>query len=155
MTREEIIDNHPLHRDSLLLILHDLQNNHPQQYLETEDLKLVAQKLNITYSAVYGVVKYYSMFSLKPRGKYIVRVCKSPVCHMMANRNFLSEVKNVLNVEMGETTEDGLFTLEASECLGQCADAPVIIVNDKVYKEVDPYKLNNIFKSIRMNENKE
>lgn len=153
MTREEIIEKYPLNRDSLLLILHDLQNSHPEKYLETEDLRLVAHKLNITYSAVYGVVKYYSMFSLKPRGKYIVRVCKSPVCHMMANRNFLDEVKNALQVELGETTEDGLFTLEASECLGQCADAPVIIVNEKVYKEVDNYKLNNIFKSIRMNEN--
>jgi len=139
-------------KDNMLNILHAIQNNNPQNYLTTEDIKLVASYLNTTYSAVYGVVKYYSMFSVKPRGKYVIRVCKSPVCHMVSTKTIIDEIKNNIGIGIGETSNDLLFTLESSECLGHCAKAPVMMINDKVYKELDALKIKNIFQSIRMNE---
>ena len=139
-------------KDNMLNILHAVQDNNPQNYLTTEDIKQVASYLNTTYSAVYGVVKYYSMFSVKPRGKYVIRVCKSPVCHMMSTKTIIDEIKNNIGIGIGETSTDLLFTLESSECLGHCAKAPVMMINDKVFKELDSVKIKNIFQSIKMNE---
>ena len=138
----------------MLSILHDLQNINPNNYLTTEDLKLVADYLNTTYSSVYGVVKYYSMFSLKPRGKYVIRVCKSPLCHMMDGNQVINEIKNNIGITLGETTDDSLFSVESSECLGHCAEAPAMMINDKVYKNLDSDKIKNIFRSIKLNEQK-
>ena len=152
MDSREIISKFKPEQDNMLNILHELQNNNPNNYLTTEDLKLVAEYLNTTYSSVYGVVKYYSMFSLKPRGKYVIRVCKSPLCHMVKNDLVLDEIKKNIGIGLGETTNDQMFSIESSECLGHCAKAPVMMINDKVYKELDAMKIRSIFQSIKLNE---
>ena len=92
------------------------------------------------------------MFSLKPRGKYVIRICKSPVCHMVSSNHMMHEISKNLGIGVGETTSDLMFSIESSECLGHCAEAPVMMINDKVYKELDPMKIKNIFQSIRSNE---
>ncbi len=139
-------------KDNMLNILHALQNMNPNNFLTTEDLKLVAEYLNTTYSSVYGVVKYYSMFSLRPRGKYVIRVCKSPLCHMIGEDKVIEEIRKNIGIGLGETTDDLMFSIEASECLGHCAKAPAMMINDKVYKELDSMKIKNIFRSIKLNE---
>ena len=154
MDRNDVVKRYEPVKDNMLNILHALQNNNPNNYLTSEDLKLVAQYLNITLSSVYGVVNYYSMFSLKPRVKFVVRVCKSPLCYMVDDDNVMQEIKNKLGIELDQTTEDSLFSLEASECLGHCAEAPVMMINEKVYKSLDSAKIENIFQSIRLNEQK-
>lgn len=154
MDTRDIISKFKQRKDNMLNILHAVQNNNPNNYLTTEDLKLVAEYLNTTYSSVYGVVKYYSMFSLKPRGKYVIRVCKSPLCHMMDGNNLMQEIKNIIGIGLGETTDDLMFSIESSECLGHCADAPVIMINEKVYKNLDSFKIKNVFQSIKLNEQK-
>jgi len=154
MDNREIISKFERKNNNMLNILHAIQNNSPNNYLTTEDLKLVAEYLNITYSSVYGVVKYYSMFSLKPRGKYVIRVCKSPLCHMMDGDNLIREIKNNIGIELGETTDDLVFSMESSECLGHCAEAPVMMINDEVYKNLDANKVENILHSIKSNEQK-
>lgn len=133
MGNEEIIKRFKPHRDNLLKILHYIQDNHPQHYLPTEDLEWVARYLNLTKADVYGVVKYYTMFSIKPRGRYIIHVCESPVCKLKESVTILSVLKNQLGVEPGQTTPDGLFTLELSQCLGQCDRAPAMTINGDVY----------------------
>lgn len=155
MDKTELISKFKPNQDNLINILHEIQNNNPQNFLTTEDLKLVAEYLNITYSSVYGVVKYYSMFSLKPRGKYVIRLCKSPLCHMLSNNSIVDEIKKNIGIGLGETTGDLMFSLESSECLGHCAEAPVIMINDKVYNSLDSVKIKNIFQSIRLNEQKQ
>jgi NADH-quinone oxidoreductase E subunit len=150
---KELLNKYPPNRDQLLMILHDIQNNCPDNYISVSDMKEVADYLNLTLSSVYGVVKYYSMFSEEPRGKYIIRLCKSPVCRMKGTFDVLNTLEKMLDVEMGETTHDKLFTLEASECLGQCDNAPVMMINEKLYKNIDAYKLSNIIRSIRSNQN--
>jgi NADH:ubiquinone oxidoreductase subunit E len=154
MNTRDIISKFEPRKDNMLNILHAIQNYSPNNYLTTEDLKLVADYFNTTYSSVYGVVKYYSMFSLKPRGKYVIRVCKSPLCHMMDGNNLMQEIKNIVGIGLGETTDDLMFSIESSECLGHCADAPVIMINEKVYKNLDSFKIKNVFQSIKINEQK-
>ncbi len=116
--------------ENLLLILHDFQNNNPRNYLSEKDLGMIAKYLNTPYSSIYGVASYYTMFSLKPRGKQIIRICQSPVCHMAGLSDIISDLQNILKINIGETTPDGLFTLETTECLGQCDKAPVMAVNE-------------------------
>ncbi len=152
MDKRAIILKFKPEQDNMINILHELQNSNPENFLTTEDIKLVAEYLNVTYSSVYGVVTYYSMFSLKPRGKYVIRVCKSPLCHMVSEDIVLTEIEKNIGIGLGETTKDKMFTIEASECLGHCAKAPVMMINGKVYKELDPMKIKNIIQSIKLNE---
>ena len=152
MDKSEIILKFEPKQDNMLNILHELQNNNPQIFLTIDDLKLVSEYLNTSYSSVYGVVKYYSMFSLKPRGKYVIRVCKSPLCHMISKDSILKDINKNLGIGIGETTKDLMFSVEASECLGHCAEAPVMMINDGVYKDLDSDKIKNIFKLIKLND---
>jgi NADH:ubiquinone oxidoreductase subunit E len=153
MKTPEVLEKHPPTRDNLLNILHDIQENNPYNNITEEDVKLVASYLNTTYASVYGVISYYSMLSFRPRGKYIIRLCKSPVCRMVGSYDILNSLINTLGINMGDTTHDRLFTLEPSECLGQCDKAPVLMINDRLYTEIDDYKVNNLIQSIRDNEN--
>lgn len=141
ISSSEILARHKPVRDNLLLILHDLQNNHPQHYISKEDIIQTAEYLNLPYSSVYGVVSYYSMFSLKPRSKYIIRVCISPVCEVERSESIINELKNILSIESGNISSDGLFTLETSECLGHCDEAPGMIINDRFFGNLNIQKL--------------
>jgi len=151
MDKSALIFDFEPEKDNMLNILHRLQNNNPNNYITTEDLKFVAEYLNTTYSTVYGVAKYYSMFSLKPRGEYIIRICKSPVCNMISGKSMIEVIENMLEIKMGGTTSDMLFTLEPSECLGHCAQAPVMMINNKMYTDLNEDKIIEILEEIRNN----
>jgi NADH:ubiquinone oxidoreductase subunit E len=150
MDKSSIISQFEPKQHNMLNILHELQNNNPQNYLTNDDLKLVAEYLNTTQSSVFGVVKYYSMFSIKPRGKYVIRVCKSPLCQMLGVDSILDIIKENLGIGLGELSNDLLFSVEAAECLGHCAEAPAIMINDQVYKELNADKIKKIFQNIRL-----
>jgi len=145
----EIIASSPQSRDHLIMLLHKLQDAHPQNYLPEESLKQVAKHMNLTLSSVYGVVKYYSMFSTEPRGCFVIRVCESPVCNMLGSWPLVKFLEAELGISMGGTTPDGLFTLEITECLGQCAHAPVMLVNRELYLKLDEQKIRNLIKTYR------
>ena len=149
----EILARYKPVKDNLLLILHDLQNNNPQHYISKEDIIQIARYLNLTYSSVYGVVSYYSMFSLKPRSKYIIRVCRSPVCEMGNSENLTDELKKILPMGTGNMSAEGLFTIETAECLGHCEESPVIMINDKVYGNLNPDLLKEIIDQLKSGEN--
>ncbi len=133
MDQQEIISGFSPDKANLLSIFHALQDSHPQNYLTGEALRATARYLNVNLSWVYGVAGYYSMFSLKPRGRYIIRVCNSPVCNMMGSPDILELLGSLLDIRPGETTADGLFTVEEAECLGICEVAPAMMINRKVY----------------------
>ncbi|MFP4620106.1 MAG: NAD(P)H-dependent oxidoreductase subunit E [Bacteroidales bacterium] len=154
MDIREVIQKYPPTRDQLLLILHALQRENPGNNITHADIRQVAKYLNTTTASVYGVVTYYSMFSLNPRGKYIIRFCKSPLCIMVGAFNLLSSLEKELFIKMGETTSDMLFTLEPSECLGQCDKAPVMMVNDTIYYNLDETRVKNIINYLREKEYK-
>ena len=149
MNVDKILNEFKPVKDNLLPILHGLQDNHPQNYLPDEALKATAKYLNISLSSVYGVVGYYTMFSRKPRGKYIIRFCTSPVCSLMGSENVLDWFTQFLGIKVGETTSDGLFTLEESECLGRCGKAPSMMINQDFYGNLTPEKIESIIHQLK------
>lgn len=130
MNRIEILNKFKPARDNLLLIIHELHKTNPDNHISEEDMIEVAGYLNIPFSSVYGVVTYYSMFSRTPRGKFIIRVCNSPVCEMTGSEGILQELQRTLQIKPGETSSDKLFTLETTECIGRCDESPCLIINE-------------------------
>jgi len=147
--REKILKRYLPKRDNLLCILHDLQDANPQNYITSEDVKVVSEYLRISASEVEGVISFYTMFSRKLRGKYIIRFCDSPTCHLLGGVKVLEEVKKVLRIEVGETTKDGLFTLEMISCLGACGVAPAMMINDEIYGNLTSSEAREIIESHR------
>ncbi|MGE5340059.1 MAG: NAD(P)H-dependent oxidoreductase subunit E [Candidatus Omnitrophota bacterium] len=145
---ESILKKYEPVSENMLLILHDLQNNHPQNYLKREALDAVARYLNTTRSTVYGVVSYYSMFSLKPRGRHVIRLCISPVCRLMGGVDMMDILKQILGIREGESTPDGRFTLEPCECLGQCDRAPVLMLDNDIYGNLTEDKLRTLIDGV-------
>lgn len=145
----DTIKQYPPEKHNLLQILHALQDAHPENYLTPEALSETARYLNITKAQIYGVAGYYTMFSLKPRGRHIIRVCVSPVCEMVKSQLIVDELRKQLHIDVGDTTADKLFTLEFSECLGQCQEAPSMMINQKVYNNLNPEKIREIIESYR------
>ncbi len=151
MQPQEIISRYPPEKKHLLMILHALQDGHPQHYLSTDALESVADYLGLTKSAVYGVAKYYSMFSLQPRGSHIIRICVSAVCELVKGKEVMAALEQELGIAAGQTTPCGLFTLEVSECLGQCQEAPAMMINDQVHAGLDAAKTVRLIRDIRQN----
>lgn len=147
MELEKILSKYPKKKEFLLEILHDIQNSNSKNYIPREAIDAVSHHLNIKKAQVYGVIGYYSMFSSKPRGKYIIRVCASPICNMMGSCNLLDYLKQKLGVELDDTTADGLFTLETTECIGNCAAAPAMMVNQEMYGKLTPGMIDSILES--------
>jgi NADH-quinone oxidoreductase subunit E len=149
MDADTILEKHPAKMENILNILHDLQDAHPQKYLPGETLRKVARYLNTTLASVYGVVKYYTMFSTVPRGKHIIRLCQSPVCHMMGTATVLENLEKILGVGLNEPTTDGLFYIELSECLGICDVAPAMMIGEEPYGNLAETDIARIISAIR------
>lgn len=122
--------------DQIVDILHKVQAL--RNYLPPEAMAAVAKVLDLPESQVYSVATFYSMFSVVPRGRHIIRVCESPPCHVMGSERMLDVVSRFLNVEPGRTTSDGRFTLETTSCLGVCGVAPAMMIDDDVHGNLSP-----------------
>lgn len=133
MDKEAILKKFKPTLDNILYILHDLQDNNPQHYLSKEDIETCSDYLNVPYSYTHSVASFYTMFSMKPRGRNIIRLCDSPPCHLMGSQSLIDYLKKILKVKMGETTKDGMFTLELTSCLGACGVAPTMMINEEMY----------------------
>ena len=149
MSRKEILDKYESNSDNLLAILHDLQNHNQQNYLSKEDLQAAAEFLDLPYSMVHGVATFYTMYSLKPRGRHLVRICQSPPCHLMGSTQVSRELMKQLEVGFGETTADVMFTLEMTSCLGVCGVAPAMMVDGDVYGNLTPQRIKEILDAKR------
>lgn len=146
---KEILSRFEPKRENLLDILHAIQDASPTKNLTKEDVEAVATYLGITPAEVWGTATFYSMFSVKPRGKHIIRVCVSPACHLMGKESVLEAIKRELNIDVGETTKDGLFTLEISSCLGICGVAPAMMIDEVAYGNLTPEKVKRILDEYR------
>ena len=118
-------------------------------YLPEDALKQISVGLNKSYSEVAGVVSFYSYFSTVPRGKNLVRVCMGTACYVRGGKEVLEAVKDNLGIDVGETTEDKLFSLEIARCFGACGLAPALMVNDEVHQRVKPAKMNELLNIYR------
>lgn len=116
-------------------------------YLPESVLKKISAAFNKPYSEVAGVVSFYSFFSTVPRGKYLVRACLGTACYVRGGKEVLSALKKVLGIDVGQTTEDRLFSLDVGRCFGACGLAPVIMVNDEVHQRVKPSKVGELLKA--------
>jgi NADH-quinone oxidoreductase subunit E/NADP-reducing hydrogenase subunit HndA len=121
-------------------------------YLPAEVQRYIAEGLNISPSQVFGVVSFYSFFTMKPRGKYTVRVCLGTACYVKRSDEIIEKLKGELKVEVGGITEDRMFSLEAVRCLGACGLAPVAVVGEDTYGLLDPVKALGILKKYREEE---
>ena len=106
-------------------------------YLPIEVQEFVAEKMNIPASKIYGVVTFYNYFSMKPRGKYTLNVCTGTACFVKGAPRLIQMISEELNVKMGETTKDGLFTMSAVRCVGACSLAPVFVIGEDTYGRMD------------------
>ncbi len=113
-------------------------------YLPKSALKQISTKLNKPYSEVTGVVSFYSFFSTEPRGKYVVRVCLGTACYVRGGKEVLSSLQKELEISVGGTTPDGLFSLDIGRCFGACGLAPVLMVNEETHQRVKPDKITEL-----------
>lgn len=132
---------------TLLSLLQDIQTEYG--YLPEENLKETAETLGMSLIDVYGVATFFKSFSLKPRGRHIVKVCLGTACHVRGANRILEEIERKIGINPGETTEDGELSLETVMCLGCCAIGPVVVMDDKYYGQVTPAKLESILETVK------
>jgi len=128
---EKIIEKHKNTRGALIPVLHEAQELYG--YLPLSVQKKIAEGLNLPLSEVYGVVTFYSQFSLNPKGKYKISVCLGTACYVKGSGQIYNKISEILNIKDGECTPDGLFSLDACRCIGACGLAPVITINEDVH----------------------
>lgn len=139
---EPILSERAAKPGSLIPILQETQEVYG--YLPSEALREIATATGVPLSSVYGVVTFYAQFSLVPKGRHTVRVCRGTACHVRGGKSVLTTAKRILGVGDGETTEDMQFTLETVACLGACALAPVAVVDGAYYGKVTAKRMEQI-----------
>ena len=130
----EICDKYAKEKTPLMMILSDIQNEYG--YIPLEVQKLVSQNTGISVAEIYGVVTFYSFFSLEPKGKYIIGCCLGTACYVKGAQQVIDKFSEILGIKPGETTADGLFTIDALRCIGACGIAPAVTINGKVYPKM-------------------
>ena len=135
--------------DMLIEVLRAVQP-YTNNCISEEVASAVAEAMDLPRSKVYGVATFYSIFSTKPRGENIIRMCRSAPCHVKGAKAVVEAFERELGIKVGETTADGKFTLEYCECLGMCDSSPNIMINDDVITHVDPHKVSDILAGYRL-----
>ncbi|OFX25922.1 MAG: NAD(P)-dependent iron-only hydrogenase diaphorase iron-sulfur protein [Bacteroidetes bacterium GWA2_31_9b] len=141
-TIKEICKSFNNKQGELINVLHKTQEHFG--YLPAEIQEVIAQELEMSVAKVYGVVTFYSFFTMKPKGLHPISICTGTACYVRGAENVLQEFKRQLNVEVGETTPDGKFSLSCLRCVGACGLAPVVQVGDKTFGRVSPEGVKDI-----------
>ncbi|RPH32643.1 MAG: NAD(P)H-dependent oxidoreductase subunit E [Bacteroidales bacterium] len=128
----------------LINVLHKTQETFG--YLPAEVQEVIARELNVSVAKVYGVVTFYSFFTMIPKGKHPISICTGTACYVRGAEKVLDEFKRILDVKVGETSPDGKFSLSCLRCVGACGLAPVVSVGDKIYGRVSPDGVKDILK---------
>lgn len=146
---DRILHAYGMKETNLVSILLDIQAE--ANFLPIEILPYVAKKLGIPLSRIYHLATFYAAFSLKPRGKYVIKVCLGTACHVKGGPKILNEFERKLNIPAGSTTADKQFTLETVACLGCCAIGPVVVADDNYYSQTTIKTVHSILKKYRKN----
>ncbi|MCD8043919.1 MAG: NAD(P)H-dependent oxidoreductase subunit E [Tannerellaceae bacterium] len=139
---QAICTEHTNDPGELISVLHAVQE--VVGYLPQEVQEVIASELRIPVSRVYGVVTFYSFFTMTPRGKYPISVCLGTACYVRGAGKLLEEFQRQLDIKSGETTPDGLFTLDTLRCVGACGLAPVVSIGGKIYGRMTPDKVREV-----------
>ena len=132
---------------TLLIALEEVQQEYG--YISGQQMKDLAQSMNVPVSDVYGVASFYSFLSTESRGRHIIRICKSLPCYIKHSQVIIDAVQRELDIEPGETTEDGLFSFELTNCIGACDKAPAMMIDDDIYGDLTAEKISEILKTYK------
>ena len=149
MEIREIVNKHGRTPDKLVGVMLECQSNSAQSFLTPDDIAEIAKEMNLPESRVFSVASFYTLISTEPRGKHIVQVCNDVPCYVKGSMNLVAELEKELGIKMGETTEDRLFTLEFTSCLGCCEMSPAMQIGEKVYGHMTPEKVASILDEYR------
>lgn len=144
---DEIIDKYKDKPGPLMPVLQELEREF--RYLGPDVLMRVARRLDIPPSKVYGIASFYTLFSLEPKGRYVISICQDAPCHVLGAQAVIKELEKQLGIGMGQTTPDRLFTLEHTSCLGVCGVGPVIEINGEVFGNLTPTQIPAILAKYR------
>ena len=139
---QEILAKYTKDKSNLIQILNEVQEYYG--YIPTNAQKEISKYLGTEMAEIYGVITFYSRFTLKPKGKYHIAICLGTACFVKGSEKLLDTAKEALKIKEGETTEDGKFSLEATRCIGACGLAPVFTVNEEVYGKATPEMMKKI-----------
>lgn len=143
---KDIVEKYNNKKGSLIPILQDVQKAFG--YLSRESIVSVSELTKIPKAEIYGVITFYSIFKLKPQGKYTIRICKGTACHVSGSKTIIETVRETLKLKPGEdTTADNLFTVLEVSCLGCCSLAPVIMIEDKTYAKLTAVMIPKVIKA--------
>lgn len=141
---QKIIEKYSSSKEKLISILLDVQAASIGNYISENAAKTVAEGLGISISKVFDVITFYSMLNLRPRGKYIIEICKSAPCHINKSEKIAAIFENILNIKVGETTPDNIFTLQYTSCIGSCDIGPAVKIDQIVYGNLTEEKIHEI-----------
>jgi len=141
---KQIVDEYSQQRWALIPLVQRIQNE--VGFIPPQSIPIIAKGLGLFPSQVQGVISFYEQLYTEPRGRQVVRVCRGTACHVRGGKTILKLVKQHLNLEEGETTTDLEYTMETVACIGVCALAPNIVINDRVYGQMNPKKVDQLFK---------
>ena len=139
---DEVIEKYKGKQGGLILVLEQAQEI--LEYVPISVQKRVAEGLNLPLSRVYGVVTFYSFFTMTPHGKHTVRVCLGTACYVRGGKTIAKNIEKLLGIKEGETTEDRLFTYESVRCLGACGLGPVVVIDDEIHGRMKPAKVKEL-----------
>ncbi len=137
-------------REQLIPILQEVQEK--EGYLSRQSIVKISKQLNLPESKVYGVASFYNQFRFQPGGKYEIQICRGTACHVQGSLKILEILEGELCIKHGETTREGLFSLEVVACIGACGLAPVISINGEFFAKVTAEKIKNILNEFRQKE---
>ena len=144
---KELAKKHGRNRESLLPILQGVVEK--GRYITDYHMVEIARELDISTAEVYGTATFYSFLDTKPRGKYVIRVCKTITCSMKGKNQILLALEDALKIKVGDTTADKKFTILQTNCLGWCHKAPAMLINDDVYTELTPEMVRQIIEDYK------
>ena len=144
---EEILTKYEKDKSNLIQILNEVQEYYG--YIPTKAQMEISKYLDIEMAEIYGVITFYARFTLKPKGKYNIAVCLGTACFVKGSEKVLDKAKEILKIDVGETTEDGKFSLEATRCIGACGLAPVFTVNEEVYGKATPELIEKVIEEYK------
>lgn len=142
---DPIFDKYPKSQESLIAVLQDIQKEF--QYLPCEALEKTSEVLDVPLSKVFSVSTFYNAFSLTPKGEKVIRICVGTACHIRGAKLLQDQFESLLKIKAGETTKDMKFTIEVVSCVGACAMAPVVVVNDQYHGSVKVSKVKKMIKA--------
>lgn len=142
-----ILEKYSKDKSNLIQILNEVQENYG--YIPKYSQISISEYLDIPLAEIYGVITFYARFTLKPKGKYNVAVCLGTACFVKGSEKVLDKAKEILKIDVGETTEDGKFSLEATRCIGACGLAPVFTVNEEVYGKATPELMEKVIEEYK------